>query len=158
MVHRSRRALENHYGWFNAKAREADCNDDSISLLEGAKINLARSRFYDSQTNRETVDRSSSRSAQDSLEAVAVKNRKLRNFWRPIGPIILFPAMIMHFLTRLAKAGTRGSAKRVCWCQVNCLERHFRIISTWIPNPEKTPGTPPARRGYRRMGSTIICC
>src|ERR1700756_4131277 len=48
---------------FNAKAREVDCNDNSVSLLEGTKINLARSRLFDSQTNRETLDRSSSRSA-----------------------------------------------------------------------------------------------
>ena len=36
-------------------------------------------------------------------------------------------------------------AKCACWCRVNCLERHFRIIS-------------PARHGYRRMGYTIIWC
>ena len=35
------------------------------------KINLARSRFYDSQTNRDAVDRSSSRSAQEQALGVS---------------------------------------------------------------------------------------
>src|SRR4029077_4200221 len=42
---------------------------NSLSMFAARKINLARSRFHDSRTNWNAVDRSSSRSAQDTLSA-----------------------------------------------------------------------------------------
>jgi len=68
MVLGSRRESENHYGWFNAKDRKLDRNDGPVPLLERAKIDLARSRFCNSQTKRSTVARFSSCSTQDWLE------------------------------------------------------------------------------------------
>jgi hypothetical protein len=40
--------------------------------------------------------------------------------------------------------------------RVNCSERHFQTISSWIPNFENSLGTLPAIRGYPRMGCMII--
>jgi hypothetical protein len=59
------RAFKNHYGRHHPKAGRLDRNDDPVSLLEGGKINLAGSRFDDSQANRAALDGASSRSAQD---------------------------------------------------------------------------------------------
>jgi hypothetical protein len=67
------------YGWFidlgthpniiaddsTRKLEDLIVDDGSLSLLAPRKINLARSRFHNSQTDRNAVDRASSRSGQN---------------------------------------------------------------------------------------------
>jgi hypothetical protein len=87
---------------------------NSLSLFKGRKVNLARSRFHNSQTNRNAVDRSSPHSGQNGLGLSAAKNQKPQNFSRHIDLITSSRAMIKRFPTRLAKAGTKTWASRVC--------------------------------------------
>jgi hypothetical protein len=56
---------------------------------------------------------------------LAARNRKPRDFFRPISPIILFPVTTMHFLTNPVKAGTREWAKCACWVLVRRAQFRF---------------------------------
>jgi hypothetical protein len=83
------------------------------------KIHLARSRFHDSQTNRNTVDRSSSRSGQIRLGRQRRRIRGRRTSCDLSDLITSSRGMIMRFPTRLAKAGTKNWASLVCWYRAN---------------------------------------
>ena len=67
----------------------------------------------------------------------AERKLKLLKLLQRIDPIILSPVMIMRFLTRLAKAGNKNWMGSVYLCRVNCSERQFQTLSSWVPNREK---------------------
>src|ERR1700737_4421445 len=117
MVYRSRREPKHHYGRCNPKVGRLDPDDNPLSLLEGRKINLAGSRFDDSQANREAVDGAShvppktgSGGSGEGSEAVGLLLAYRHDY--------LFPVTTMHFLTNPVKAGTREWAKCACWVLV----------------------------------------
>ena len=56
MARGSGRISKHHYGRCHPKAGRLDPDNDPVSLLEGRKSHLARSRLHGSETDREAVD------------------------------------------------------------------------------------------------------
>jgi len=115
MVHRTRDASEYHHRWFDTKARKLDLNDGSLSLLAAGKVNLARSRFHNSQTNRNAVDRSSPCSGQN-LSRVATIGYEPEWLLEKTGDALGFPsARIEGDLKRFRDYIEERRRETGCW-------------------------------------------
>jgi hypothetical protein len=156
MVHRVGQASENHYGRFNAKARKVGRDDGSVSLLQGTKINLARPRFYDSQTNRETLDCSSSRSAQERFRR---QRRGIGSSGNSCGVSArLFCCWSRSFISLRVRPKLEPEIGPSALASTGCIAESAisESYQAGIPNRENCLGIPLATPGYRRTGSMII--
>ena len=89
---------------------------NSLSLFKGRKVNLARSRFHNSQTNRNAVDRSSPRSGQNLSRVNATIGYEPEGLLEKTGDALGFPsARIEGDLKRFRDYIEERRRETGCW-------------------------------------------